>query len=243
MFPFTFPTGSLPDEIGLFLPLALLIGVFALLLVRRGGSGAGDDRGVRYVSTISLVTLFVALFAAFVAVQAMTDLIVDHEKRAEINRQTFESDAYAVYPGTGPGGPVSTLTIDPSYYTLSPSNDANYNTAVASGLAAIAAGAVFLYHRRRRMELLSARGAAGAGLDVVNRTYLQSVKAVAAFTFALAAAAALYGIWQLVAPGISGAIDAGVGRAEGISAFLSSGLLAVVSALIFARAEHELGRS
>ena len=246
MFPFVFPTGSLPDEIGLFIPLALLIGVFAILLVRRGGTATGDDGGVRYAATISLVTLFVALFAAFVAVAALTDLMVDHETRADLNQHVSESGDYSVgvYPGTGPGGPVTTLSVDPaSLYAFSSNNDGNYNTAVASGLAALTAGAVFVYHRRRRTAILGAKGAAASGTAVVNRTYLQSVKAVAALTVALAGAAALYGLWELVAPGIAGALSADIGRAEGISAFLSSGLLTVGAALVFVRAENEMTKA
>jgi len=241
MFPFTFPTGSLPDELGLFVPLALLVGVFAILLVRRRDTGAGDDGGARYVGTISLVTLFVALFAAFVAVSALTDLMVDHRARVQVQEQAFNDETYYGESG-GPGGSILSLGFDFPTYTFSAGNDANYDTAVASGLAALAAGAVFVYHRRRRIEIVTARGARSSGAEVVNRAYLQSVKGVAALTFALAAAAALYGVWQIIAPGISGAPDAGVGRAEGISAFLSSGLLTVATALIFVRAEHELGR-
>jgi len=246
MFPFTFPTGSLPDELGLFVPLALLVGVVAILLVRRGGSGAGDDGGARYVGTISLVTLFVALFAAFVAVSALTDLLVDHEARVRGLEQAFNDESYygpVGVPAGGPGGPILGLGIDFPQYAFSPSDDANYDTAVASGLAAMAAAAVFLVHRRRRIEIVTARGAQGAGAVAVNRTYLQSVKAVASLTFALGAAAALYGVWQIIAPGIAGAIDADVGRAEGISAAVSAGLLALATALIFVRAENELGRS
>lgn len=240
MFPFTFPTGSLPDELGLFIPLALLIGVVAILLVRRSGTGAaGDDGEARYVGTISLVTLFVALFAAFVAVSALTDLIVDHKARVRVQEQAFNEETYIGESG-GPGGSILSLGFDFPTYTFNPENDANYDTAVASGLAALAAGAVFVYHRRRRIEILAARGA--SSVATVNRTYLQSVKAVAALTFALAAAAAAYGVWQIIAPGISGALDADVGRAEGVSALLSSGLLTGATALIFVRAENELGR-
>lgn len=239
MFPFTFPTGSLPDDLGLFVPLALLIGVFAILLVRRRETGAGDDGAARYVGTISLVTLFVALFAAFVAVSALTDLIVDHEARVQVQERVFNEGIISGESG-GPGGSILSLGFDFPTYTFSAENDANYDTAVASGLAALAAGAVFMYHRRRRIEIVTARGAGGA--VTVNRTYLQSVKAVAALAFALAAAAALYGVWQIIAPGIAGALDADVGRAEGISALLSSGLLTGATALIFVRAEHELGR-
>ena len=224
------------------MPLALLIGVFAILLVRRRDAGAGDDGGTRYVGMISLVTLFVALFAAFVAVSALTDLLVDHEARVAGQEQAFNSTSYLPpgAPAGGPGGEIFGLGYDLPQYIYSPNNDANYDTAVASGLAAFAAAAVFLYHRRRRIEIMSARGAAGA--PTVNRTYLQSVKAVASLTFALAAAAALYGVWQIIAPGIAGSFDADVGRAEGISALLASGSLTVAAALIFARAENELGR-
>lgn len=244
MFPFVFPTGSIPDEIGLFIPLALLIGVFAILLVRRRDGAAGDDGGTRYVATISLVTLFVALFAAFVAVQALTDLAVDHQQRAAANQELAQSlnAEPSFYPGTGPGGPITTLSIDPtSLYAFTSSNDSNYNTAVASGLAALTTGAVFLYHRRRRARIIGAPDMS-PGAEAVNRTYLQSVKAVAALTIALAGAAALYGIWELIAPGIAGSVSTDVGRMEGLSTFLASGSLTLATALIFVRAEHELQR-
>jgi Sec-independent protein secretion pathway component TatC len=244
MFPFVFPTGSLPDELGLFVPLALVIGVFAVLLVGRGG---GDDRGARYVGVISLVTLFVALFAAFVAASALTDLVVNHHERAAIQNKIDKEGgppATPLSPGFVPGGQVTSLGNEvPFTYNYSSNNNVNYNVAVASGFAAMTAGAVFLYHRRRRREIVSARGYASSPAATVNRTYLQSVKAVAVLAFALAAAAALYGIWQIIAPGISGAIDEDIGRTEGISTFLASGTLAAATALIFVRANNELGRT
>lgn len=248
MFPFTFPTGSLPDELGLFVPAALVVGIIAVLLGGRQGAGSDDRVGMRYVGALSLVTLFVALFAAFVAVQALTDLAVDHKARAEINEKAGQKGDYPpVYPGFGPGGPVTTLSLDPSQtYVFSRNNDANYNTAVASGLAALTAGAVFVYHRRRRMKIVGAHGFAASGAAVVNGTYLQSVKAVAALTVALGAAAAFYGIWQILAPGIAGGVgtvDSGIGQAEGVSTLLSSGALAVAAVLIFLRANNEFERA
>jgi len=241
MFPFVFPSSSLPDELGMFIPIALVVGVIAILVVGRRDAGSSADRvGARYMGAVSLLTLFVALFAAYAAAQALTDLVVDHRDRVEANEKQFESE----YPISANGAVFdNTFTFDFRSFQFSPNNDANYNAAVASGLAALTTGAVFVYHRRRRLNMVGARGFAGSPAAAVNGTYLQSVKFVAALTVALGAAAALYGIWQIVAPGIAGAADADVGRAEGISAFLSSGLLTALAGLIFLRASNEFDRS
>jgi hypothetical protein len=242
MFPFIFPIGSLPDELGLFVPAALLVGIIAVLIAGRRDAAGGEDRvGARYVCAISLLTLFVALYAAFGAVSALIDLVVDHQDRAAALEKLSKQE-YGPVPSYGAGGAVTSLGFDVQSYQYSKNNDANYDAAVATGLAALTAAAVFVYHRRRRMAMVGARGFAGSSGAVVNRTYLQGVKFVAALTVALAAAAALYGIWKICAPGIAGALDADVGRAEGVSSFLSSGLLAVAAALIFLRANNELER-
>jgi hypothetical protein len=242
MFPFIFPIGSLPDELGLFVPAALVGAIIAVLLAGRRDAAAGDDRvGARYVGAISLLTLFVALYAAFGAVAALTDLVVDHNERAA-GLEKLSQEEYGPIPSYGAGGAVTSLGFDVQPYQFSRNTDANYDTAVATGLAALTAAGVFVYHRRRRMHMIGARGFSGSQAEVVNRTYLQGVKFVAALTVALAAAATLYGIWKIAAPGTAGAIDADVGRAEGISSFLASGLLTAAAALIFVRADNEFAR-
>jgi hypothetical protein len=239
MFPFTFP-GALPNELGFFVPAALLGAVIAALFVGRRDPGTADDRlGARYLGAISLLALFVAVFAAFAAAQALTDLMVDHTERAVAIEESYEQDNFVDSTSSGLFEDVFAFQT----YEFNRSNDANYDAAVGSGIAALTAGAVFVFHRRRRLEMIGAPGFAGSPAAVVNRTYLQGAKFVAALSGALAAAAALYGLWQVIAPGIAGAATADVGRAEGVSAILSSGVFLAAVALIYLRADNELGRA
>jgi hypothetical protein len=135
------------------------------------------------------------------------------------------------------------------------SDNALYRSALDNGLLMLTAGVVFVFHYRRTAVLAPAgklaRGATGASA----RAALYGVCFVAAIVALFAAAKAVYGLFQIIAPGVFGngavgGIDVPAGfdeflpelggsgdsvRQQGIADLLSYASLTVGSVLIFLR--------
>lgn len=214
--------GNTPDF--LLIVVGILVVVAAILILvagRRDDDTGGTRTQTRYVGTIGIITLFVALIAFYSVVRALTQFIVDGHD-----------------------------------------DNALYREALDNGLLMIAASVVFVFHYRR-CEVLApagrlARGATGA----VARAAHYSVCFVAAVLALVAASKAVYGVFQIIAPGVFGGgasalpggievppgfediigdfgggfgSDGDVARQQGISDLLSFGSLALASVLIFLR--------
>ena len=109
-------------------------------------------------------------------------------------------------------------------------------SATNSLLLLLAAGAVFVYHKRRAKVLSPAGGFAKTGTGAAARATLYGVCFVAAIIALFAAARAVYGILVLIMPGIyGGGGDTGHVRSVGIADFVTFGALAGASVLIFLR--------
>jgi hypothetical protein len=211
----------------LLIAVGVLVVVAAILVLaagRRDDDVGGTRAQTRYVGTISIITLFVALLAFYGVVRALTEFIVDgHE------------------------------------------DNAIYRDALNNGLVMLAAGVVFVFHYRRSVALAPAGKLARGATGSVARATLYGVCFVAAVLAFLAAAKAVYGIFQIIAPGVFGGggsgalvppgfdippaleeiagdfvdIDGGssgdVARQQGIADALSYGSLALASVVIFLR--------
>ncbi len=220
----------------LLIVVGVLVGVAAILILasgRRHEDTGGTRTQARYVGTIGIITLFVALIAFYNVVRGLSGFIVDGHDDNSIYRHALEN-----------------------------------------GLLLIAAGAVFVFHYRRSTELTpSSRGATGA----VSRVTHYAVCFVATILAFVAASKAVYGIFQIIAPGVFGtggtaAIGAGgfnipsgfnvppaleelagdllgvdvggdrgdIARQQGIADLVSFGSLAFASVLVFLRSWNRL---
>jgi hypothetical protein len=222
-------------ELYSLLPIALIIATIAVPLAARGEADPRGYRPVaRYVGAVSIVSLFVALYAAFGAVGALTDLVVNHADRADASGFGFYSYEF----GFGEPFPVLFPLFD---FSTNRGNDGNFDYTVASGVVALAAGGLFFVHRRLRRRLEG-----GAPNDAVvarvGRTYRAGVAAVAGLTCAMALSSMGYAIFEIVAPNIatSDEYPDHVLRMEGVAEFLAFGVLAVGSGLLFRGAWRDL---
>jgi hypothetical protein len=219
-----------PAELGIFLTSAILV-VVALVLA--SGRGADDPDHVapvaRYFGAIIVLTSFVALFAAFSCVFSLTDLVVDHTARAAELQREYESDADEFFGDTGSVVlPVAQTQFD---FSGERTNDANFSAAVASGVVALTAGGIALFHLRARRRL----DPDATVVQRVGRTSRLGICFVTALTAAIALTSVGFGVFEIIAPkiAIGGVTD--VGRAEGVSEVLSFGFLALVALITFAR--------
>ena len=227
--PFFFGGGvsSLPSELGIFVSGALIAAIIAVLFAGRGDDRTSARRAARYLGAISLITLFVALFAAFGAVHSLTDLLVDHESRYDSLNATYEQGTEtAVFL------PVAPTLFD---FSSDPSNNTNYAAAVASGLVALTTGGIFFVHARSRRRFMDGSNGKAESAVRVDRTYHYGRCFVAALVVSVAVTSVGFGLFELVAPGIAIGGSAKVVRAEGISEMLSFGLLALAAVLVFLR--------
>jgi hypothetical protein len=220
-----FPGQGLPDEIIYFVPVSLVVAIVAVLFAgKRDEDSESALIRSRYFAAIGLLTVFVSVFAAYTAVQALTDLLVDHEDRVE---------------STGNRGVDGELSIAEVYEGAPPyvdelDDDENYRVAVESGVLAITLAVAFALHVRARRSFWPDDETTTDGVIArVRITAMYGASFVAALTAALAGASMLFGVFQFAAPEVVGATNAEVGRAEGIAALVAAAiLLAAMVALI-----------
>lgn len=235
---FISPFSPLPTELFSLLPLILVVSAVAVLLAARGEP---DPRGyrpiARYVGAIELLTLFVALFAAFGAVGSLTDLVVNHADRKAASGFYFGSFGFDTF-GVSTGFPILFPIYD---FSQNGGNNGNYDHAVASGLVAFATGALFVVHRRWRLRL-EAAAPNDAVVTRVGRTFRCGVAAVSGLTVAVSLTTMAYAIFEIVAPNIvtSEEYPDNVIQEEGVAEFLAFGVLALAAGLIFRRMWAEL---
>ena len=209
-----------------------------------------------YLSATTFVALYLTLFGTLGVVVSLTSLI-DDAPRSSLQavtapvapsgpdylggRQLVVGNATAPtvvpfrralpYPTTtlfGPpgfGGAVTPLT-GPRH----PIGDRAVTGAVGSGLVALAGALVLWFHGRRLWRLLDDAEVRHTAAGRPIGTYLYAAAFLAVFIAALAAASALWGVYRLVAPGVSGS---GSGRAGGARELVDSAYLAAAAGAIF----------
>jgi hypothetical protein len=167
--------------------------------------------------------------------------MVNHRDRARAVNQTYfpEDPAFAGgFLEPGGGYPILFPLWD---FSFDRNNNFNYDIAVASGLASMTSGGLCFVLRRRRRELEDAAPSDPVVMRTM-RTHRCAVAAVSALTVTVSVATMGYAVWEMAAPGIAGAgFPSEVVRLEGVSEFLSFGVLGTASGLLLRGALRDLG--
>jgi hypothetical protein len=218
----------LPTELLFLFGIPVLVAVILVLVAARRDDDAAHTRAeARYLGAIVIVSLFVALFAMFGVVRGISDLIVDkHDTSSSVPKEV--QDAIDTIPGLGsiPGFGSADLHDD----------DADYRLAVQSALLAVAAGAVFVFHDRRARRLVPPGEIDDTATGRVARAAVYGVCFVAAIVVLVAAAKAGYGLFRVIAPGVTGQGRDDPERQRGIAELLSYAFLTGGAAFVFHRA-------
>lgn len=226
----------LPSELLFIFGIPLLVAIILVLVAGRSDADLARTRTqTRYLAAICLVSLFVALFAAFGTVRALTDLIVDKEassQAANVPEQLediFDSlpNGQQIFDLPGGGDDLA-------------NDDADYRLAVQAFLLFLAAGIVFAFHDQRAHRLVPGASIDDSATGKVARAYLYGVAFIASLVVLVALAKAGYGLFRVLAPSVTGGGSDDVERQRGISELLSYAFLAGGGALIFFRAWHWL---
>jgi hypothetical protein len=198
------PFGGLEFTIPLVLVALIVFVIVALVTARRDPDPAGQRPYAIYLVLIVFVALFVALFSAAAVASNVVQIPLSE---------------------TGvPRDPAAFLGLAPS----NPDNEL-ISGAVQAGLILVAALGILWFHVSRMRELVEAPAFRFSPGRRTYQVYLHSVTFVATVILLFAAAAALYGVARIIAPGttgLSGASSSGE-RNAGITQAVTAGILAI----------------
>lgn len=204
------------------IPTGLLLGLLVVFALRTDPDEAGGRASALYLSMASFVALFTALAAVVSLSAAVVDLVADEEEPASFEGsfgdEGFEEDFTVEGPELDVFGGDDGRDAD----------DKAIDAAVASVIALLVSGAILLFHVPR-LNRVGAAHLIGTGAWRVRRSYRLVACLVSVLLVLVTATLGLYGIWQIAAPGISGAGDRG-DAAEGLVPIL---VLLAGAAVIF----------
>lgn len=187
--------------------VAIVATILILVSGRRDADAERQRTFARYVDSVNLLSVFVALFAAYALVAQLTRFIIPE-------RQRF---------GSGPGLlDVAEGTFGSSDFEdlLSRGNDAIWRSAVQALLVLLVAGVILAFHRRQRGDMVTGPGFDSSSAARVDQAYRYAVCFVAVFVILMAGAFGLYGVFRIAAPGVTGGFGGGQ-REQGIAQAVS----------------------
>ena len=210
----------------LVVPALIVLGILVVVSARGETDPTGRRPYALYLCAVVLVTVFTALFASFAVVHSLVDMPVNDRNGIEVDSTTHipqgqnedQLSRWAIRVGT-----------NMQHHNGENPDDRDLRTAVQAGLVTLAAAVVLLFHLGRLRALTGEAEFKGSAAWRVHRVFVYAVAFVAVLTALFAAAAALYDIFRVIAPGVT-QTD---GRGRGWADFASSAYLAVGATLIF----------
>lgn len=202
--------------------VASVVVVIATILVMVAGRKEPDTEHsrtvARYVDSVNLLAVYVALFATYAVVAQLTRFIIDERRR-------FSSgpDLLDVAGNSFAGGA--------SY--ISRGNDAIWRSAVQAALVLLAAALILWFHRVQRRRMVSVDGFETTSAWRVDTAYRYAACFVAAFVVLMALAFGLYGLFRVAAPGVAVPGGGATVRQKGFGQAISLLVLGLGALLIF----------
>jgi hypothetical protein len=212
--------------------IALVVAVILILVAGRKDDDRSQTRTqARYLGVITIVSLFIALFAFFGIVRSLTNLIPSEDRSVSFpGLQDLDiEDLIEELPFDVPGLERSGPTYD----------DEQLQKTIEFGLLFFAAIAVFAFHDRRARKLVPADKFPSDATGRIARAALYGACAVAALIALFAAAKGVYGLFRVIIPGVTGD-NSDFEREKGVAQLITFGLLAGASGFIFLRAWYWL---
>ena len=164
-------------------PAVILIPATIIVLVA-GRREADEDRHraeARYLGALCLLSIFVALAGVYAAVSELAQFVIPANHRF----------GGASPLGIGNGGGFET------------GNNVIWRGFVQALLVLLVAGAIFLFHWRRRRELRANPGFPGSAATRVDVAHIYAACFVAAVVILLALSVGLYALFRVAAPGVA----------------------------------------
>jgi hypothetical protein len=183
-----FLLGGLAGLVLLSLPVVLLIGLLAILILRREDDPEGNRAPALYGAVVAFIGLLALLFAATGAVSSLADLTAGNS-HGGLGSSTSSSFSTSSSGGTSFGG---SRTVD--------DDDAAISSAVASVIVAAVALGLLFAHR----PLFARRATAAGSAHRVLRGYLLLMCLAAALIAMVAGGIGLYTLYGAIFPGTAG---------------------------------------
>ncbi|HET7869704.1 MAG TPA: hypothetical protein VFM85_05235 [Actinomycetota bacterium] len=223
------------------IPLVLL-GLVVLGVLALAGRGEPDPTGGRtyalYLFAVTFISLFITLFALIGVVQAVVRIPLS-DAGGEVPVAIGSSGAgYGSVGGseglTTPVPGFETHSAVAQYQSFDPDRDL-WRMAVQAALIALAAGIVLRLHTSWARELLNEPGVEGSPAWRTYQAYVHAVCFVSVLIALVAGAAAAYGLFRLIAPGVTAQFSSSTAeRQGGIAQFVTGGLSVLASYAVFA---------
>ena len=223
------------------IPLVLL-GLVVLGVLALAGRGESDATGGRtyalYLFAVTFISLFIMLFALIGVVQAVVRIPLS-DVGGEVPVTIGSSGAgYGSVGGseelTTPVPGSETQSDVAQLQSFDPDREL-WRMAVQAALIALAAGIVLRFHAAWARELLTEPGVEDSPAWRTYQAYVHAVCFVSVLIALVAGAAGAYGLFRLIAPGITGQFSSPTAeRQGGIAQLVTGGLSVLASYAVFA---------
>ncbi|MGH9282396.1 MAG: hypothetical protein ACRD0S_05610, partial [Acidimicrobiales bacterium] len=210
----------------------VVLGVLAL-----AGRGDPDPTGGRtyafYLFAVTFISLFITLFALIGVVQAVVRIPLP-DSAGEIPVPIGPGSAVygeeLIAPAPGFEGSQQGFR---QYQSFDPDREW-WRMAVQVALIAVAAGMVLRFHAAKARELLTEPGVEASPAWRTYQAYVHAVCFVSVLIVLVAGAAAAYGLFRVIAPGVTAQFSSATAEREGgIAQLVTGGISALASFAVF----------
>ncbi|MBK5287020.1 MAG: hypothetical protein JJE46_01005 [Acidimicrobiia bacterium] len=195
--------------------------IIVLISARREPDIERTRTVARYLDAVSILSIYVSLFATYAVVSQLSRFIVPASHR------------FGGYSGPGLLDSAQSSFSGGRLDSISRGNDTIWRGAVQAGLVLLAAGLIWSFHQRQRRGMVHAPGFMDSSGARVDAAFRYAVCFVAMFVVLMALSFGLYAVFRIAAPGVVSGSGSGGQREAGIGQALSLLVLGGGAMLIF----------